>query len=80
MFVIASFCAPYFLTFQNINNLIMQISIYGIMAFAMTFVILIKEFDLSIGAVMAFSGIFLVKMSSYTGMMAAILITLLAGA
>jgi ribose transport system permease protein len=80
MIIVASCFAPYFLTYQNINTLIMQISIYGIMALAMTFVILIREFDLSIGAVMSFSGIFMVKISSFTGVFTAMVITLLAGA
>lgn len=80
MFLIASVASPYFLTFTNLSNLIMQLSIYGIMGLAMTFVILNKEFDLSIGAVMAFSGIFMINVLPYTGIVIAILLTLLVGA
>lgn len=80
MFVLASLSSPYFLTFQNLNNLVMQLSIYGIMAFAMTFVIIIREFDLSLGAVMSFSGIFLVKLAAVMPIAGAVVLTLLAGA
>ncbi|MDT8860739.1 ABC transporter permease [Alkalihalobacillus sp. MEB130] len=79
MVIFASVSSPYFLTFQNVTYLVTQLSIFGIMALAMTFVILNKEFDLSIGAVMAFSGIFMVKMIPQTGIIVAILLTLLLG-
>lgn len=78
--IFASLFSPYFLTSHNIINLVSQLSIHGIMAFAMTFVILNKEFDLSIGAVMAFSGIFLVLVASKFGIVIAIILTLLMGA
>ncbi len=80
LILFASFFAPYFLTLGNIFNLLMEISIYGIMAFAMTFVILNGEFDLSIGAVMAFSGIFLATISQHMNIFIAIFLTILLGA
>lgn len=80
LLIFASLFAPYFLTLGNIFNLLMEISIYGIMAFAMTFVILNGEFDLSIGAVMAFSGIFLATISQHMNIFLAILLTVLLGA
>jgi ribose transport system permease protein len=79
MVIFASVSSPYFLTFQNLTYLVTQLSIFGIMALAMTFVILNKEFDLSIGAVMAFSGIFMVKITPHTGIIMAIVLTLLLG-
>ncbi|MEB3103529.1 ABC transporter permease [Ferviditalea candida] len=80
MFVLSSLFAPYFLTWQNISTLLTQSSIFGIMALGMTFVILAGEFDLSVGAVMAFSGVFAVKLAPYTGIGSAILIVVLSAA
>lgn len=80
MVIFASISSPYFLKIQNLTYLITQLSIFGIMALAMTYVILNKEFDLSIGAIMSFSGIFMVKIMPHTGVIMAILLTILLGA
>jgi len=45
-----------FLTFTNLMNVMRQVSIIGIMAVGMTFVILTGGIDLSVGAVMALAG------------------------
>ncbi|WP_102346150.1 ABC transporter permease [Bacillus sp. Marseille-P3661] len=79
MVIFASVSSPYFLKVQNLTYLVTQLSIFGIMALAMTYVVLNKEFDLSIGAVMAFSGIFMVKLIPHTGTILAIILTLLLG-
>ena len=80
VFVYSSLFVPYFFTFNNLSNVMMQISIYGIMALAMTFVILNGEFDLSIGAVMTFAGVIVSKMAPHMNIFAAIAITVLLGA
>ncbi len=54
--IIISFATPAFFTGKNILNLLRQSSIIGIIATGMTFVILSGNFDLSVGAVAAFSG------------------------
>lgn len=72
--------APYFLTANNLNNLFLNVSIYGIVAFAVTFVILNGELDLSVGSVMAFSGIFLGLLLPHMNTLVAILITIALGA
>ncbi len=41
-----------FLTIENFSNILTQIAIYGIVAFAMTIAIICGEFDLSCGALM----------------------------
>ncbi|WP_394232287.1 ABC transporter permease [Niallia oryzisoli] len=79
MVIFASISSPNFLNLQNLTFLVTQLSIFGIMALAMTYVVLNKEFDLSIGAVMAFSGIFMVKIMPHTGMILAIVLTLVLG-
>ncbi|MFW5889588.1 MAG: ABC transporter permease, partial [Bacillota bacterium] len=54
--LIMTILSEQFLTFSNIINVIRQISINGVIAVGMTFVILISGIDLSVGSVMAFSG------------------------
>lgn len=55
--VIFSQVSPYFFTAENILNVSLQISIVAIVAAGMTFVILTAGIDLSVGAVIAFSGV-----------------------
>jgi len=55
LLVAASLLSPYFLTYRNISNVIRQISIMGVLAVGMTFVILIGGIDLGVGGVMALS-------------------------
>lgn len=76
MFIGASIMSPYFLTPINISNLISQISIYAVIAFGATFVIIARELDLSVGAVLAFSGVLLLKIEPYTGIFLGMLIVL----
>lgn len=76
----AAIYAPYFLTSANISNLFMQVSIYGLLAFAVTFVILNGELDLSVGATMAFSGMFIAIISQHMNIYLAIFLTVLLGA
>jgi ribose transport system permease protein len=47
-----------FLTLNNFSNLVRQTSIIGIVSIGMTFVIITGGIDLSVGAVVGFSGIF----------------------
>jgi len=55
--VVISILEPKFLTATNIFNVLTQSSIYGIMALGMTLVITSKGIDLSVGSVLAFSGV-----------------------
>src|ERR1700737_4834690 len=48
---------PRFLTPLNLFNLLRQVSIYGLLAIGMTFVILTAGIDLSIGSLVAFAGL-----------------------
>lgn len=47
---------PSFLQYQNILNLLRQVSINALIAFGMTFVILTGGIDLSVGAILALAG------------------------
>ena len=48
--------APRFLSSLNLFNVLRQVSIYGIIAVGMTFIILTRGIDLSVGAIAALSG------------------------
>lgn len=52
-----SIAEPKFLSSTNIFNVLTQSSIYGIMALGMTLVITSKGIDLSVGSILAFSGV-----------------------
>ncbi len=55
--VALTFLNKYFLTPENISNILLQTSINGILAMGMTLVILTGGIDLSVGSVLAFSSI-----------------------
>ncbi len=55
--IVLSILSPAFLTTVNLLNIIRQTSIHGIMAVGMTFVILTAGIDLSVGSVLAFTGV-----------------------
>ncbi|MDR2798566.1 MAG: ABC transporter permease [Treponema sp.] len=57
MIILLSIVQPAFLSATNIFNVLTQSSIFGIMALGMTFVIISKGIDLSVGSVLAFSGV-----------------------
>lgn len=71
-----------FLSMSNLSNIIRQVSINGILAVGMTFVILTGGIDLSVGSVMALTGTIMAGMMINYGMppIAAILIGMLLGA
>jgi len=52
-----TFLDKYFLTPENISNILLQTSINGILAMGMTLVIVTGGIDLSVGSVLAFSSI-----------------------
>jgi ribose transport system permease protein len=49
--IVASVISPYFLQYNNIINVVRQISIVGIVSIGMTFVILTSGIDLSVGSI-----------------------------
>lgn len=55
--VIFAQLSPYFFTAENILNVSLQLSITAIIAAGMTFVILTSGIDLSVGALVAFTGV-----------------------
>ena len=55
--IFLSIRSQYFLTYYNIVNIFSFISIEGVIVIGMTFLMILGEIDLSVGAVMAFSTI-----------------------
>ncbi|AEF90525.1 ABC-type transporter, integral membrane subunit [Delftia sp. Cs1-4] len=51
-----SLLSPAFLTGGNLRNVLLQVSIIAIVAFGMTYVLLLGEIDLSVGSVVALAG------------------------
>lgn len=56
--VVVSFSSQSFFTMSNMWNILRQISTNALLAFGMTLVILIGGIDLSVGPILAFSGVF----------------------
>ena len=57
MVILLSIAQPNFLSRTNILNVLAQASIFGIMALGLTFVIISKGIDLSVGSLLAFAGV-----------------------
>ena len=57
LIVILSIASPYFLTATNISSVIRQTAVINIMALGMTLVIVSGGIDLSVGSILAFSGV-----------------------
>ena len=54
--------SPYFLTLSNLLNIVEQSSIISIIAVGMTFVIISSGIDLSVGSILAFSGVIIASL------------------
>jgi len=57
LFTVLSILSPYFLTIGNLSSVARQTAVINIIAIGMTLVIISGGIDLSVGAVLAFSGI-----------------------
>jgi ribose transport system permease protein len=81
IFIVLSILSDAFLTTRNLLNIVRQTSIHGIMAVGMTFVILTAGIDLSVGSILAFSGVLCADFE-HKGLpvLAIVLLTLLIGA
>ncbi|WP_027133010.1 ABC transporter permease [Geminicoccus roseus] len=80
LIVIASFLSDRFLTVPNLLNVLRQVSIVGILALGMTFVILTAGIDLSIGSVLGLSVVLYAGLLESFGLPAAITLGMVAGA
>ena len=76
--ILTTFLSDDFLKTRNIQNLLFAISVEGLMVIGMTIVMIGRGFDLSIGSVMALSGV-LVMDFQYLGIIPSCLIGILSG-
>ncbi len=77
--VILSITAEGFLSLNNLTNILLQISTYGIVAFAMTISIIGGEFDLSISSLMGFITLLFTDVAKKAGVFPAIMLCLAVG-
>ena len=83
LFVYFTFSETHFFTHANIENLLTSVSILWVVSMGMTFVVLTAGIDLSVGALLALSGIVLSHLFNNAGIpmiLAIILTVLIAGA
>jgi ribose transport system permease protein len=78
LLIIMSLTSPVFLTETNLINILRQVTVVGVISVGMTFAIISAGIDLSVGAILAFSGIVLVSTQS-EGAFIAFALALLAG-
>ena len=77
---IFSLASPYFLTVNNISNVLTQGAFIGILAVGMTLVMIDGEIDLSVGAILALSTALAIGLQEQIGVWPAVLVGLLSGA
>jgi len=81
LYVILALTVPYFFTWQNTIGLALSVSQIGMVACTMMFCLASRDFDLSVGSTVAFSGIVCAMVIGATGsIMLGILASLAAGA
>lgn len=56
VWVVLAFASPFFLTLNNVLNILLQASVLAILAAGVTYALIAGEIDLSIGSVVAFVG------------------------
>lgn len=77
--LVLSLTAQGFFTMNNLTNIMLQISTYGIVAFAMTISIIGGEFDLSVSSLMGFTTLLFTDIAKKSGVFPAILLCLAVG-
>src|SRR4051812_34776797 len=71
--------SPYFLKVRNLLNILVAVSTIGIISVAMTMVIVSGGIDLSIGSVVALTGVIVAQYSHQYSISIAVIIAVLAG-
>lgn len=66
LFVFFSIRSPYFLKINNMLNLLQQTCVLGLVSAGITLIILAGSLDLSVGSILALSGIFGAFFIKYT--------------
>jgi len=79
LIIVISIADISFLSITNILNLLTHIAINGIIALAMSILLISGSFDLSVGSVLSISGIIAIILQSRFGLITSIIIAILAG-
>ena len=67
IFILLSFTVPYFFTLRNMIGLALSVSMVGMVAMTMLFALASGDFDLSVEAIVAFSGVTAAMVINSTG-------------
>jgi len=79
--VVFSMLSPRFLAFNNFMNIVQQVAVIAVAAYGMTYVILLGDIDLSIGSIIAVSGMVAAQAFAMGfGFLPTVALTLAAGA
>jgi ribose/xylose/arabinose/galactoside ABC-type transport system permease subunit len=78
--IVFSLASPYFLTVNNISNVLTQGAFIGILAVGMTLVMIDGEIDLSVGAILALATALAIGLQEPIGVWPAIFVGVLSGA
>ncbi|EEY72504.1 ABC transporter permease [Grimontia hollisae] len=74
-----SLASPYFLTVNNLSNVLTQSAFIGILAVGMTLVMINGEIDLSVGAILALASALAIGLQPHIGVWPAVFVALLSG-
>ncbi len=78
--IVFSLSSPFFLTVNNLGNILTQGAFIGILAVGMTMVMIDGEIDLSVGAVLAMASALAIGLQDHIGVWPAVLVGLASGA
>lgn len=78
--LVFSVSSPYFLTLNNIGNILTQGAFIGILAIGMTMVMINGEIDLSVGAILALASALAIGLQDHMGVWPAVFLGLMSGA
>ncbi|MDP4085814.1 MAG: ribose ABC transporter permease [Bacillota bacterium] len=77
--VIAAFLSPVFFTVTNLLNILLEVAVTAILAIGQTYIIILAEIDLSVGAVLGLSGTITAGFLSHGNFVEGLLIGLFVG-
>jgi ribose transport system permease protein len=80
LLIIASFLSPVFLTVSNLLNILLAVSVIALLAVGQTYIIILAEIDLSVGAVLGLSGAITAGFLAHGNLVEALIVGLIIGA
>ncbi len=77
---IVAILSPVFLTLSNLLNVLLEVSVTALLAIGQTYIIILAEIDLSVGAILGLSGAVTASVLSHGNLLEALTVGLLVGA